>query len=113
IDLEEKRAGMIAKRIASIAVKKVAVDAAAQKAQNKNVGAIGDMLILLSERPDLRSWLLLPGSLQVARITLPVGKHDLVVDELDANGNWIETRDLSSIEVRPQAMNFLNYRTRH
>lgn len=113
IDLEEKRSGMIAKRIASIAVKKAAVNAAANKTQNKGVEAIGDMLILFSERPDLRSWLLLPGSLQVARITLPIGKHDLVVDELDANGNWIETRDLSSIEIRPQSMNFLNLRTRN
>lgn len=114
IDLEERRTGMIAKRLASIAVKKAAVDAAAGKSdKNKNTQALGNMFIYLSERPDLRSWLLLPGNLQVARLTLPLGKHELFVEELDINNNILFTKDLGVVDVRPYSMNFLNTRARY
>ncbi|NBX76285.1 MAG: hypothetical protein EBQ92_07005 [Proteobacteria bacterium] len=113
IDLEEKRGGMIAKRLASIALKKAAVDATAAKSEKKqNIESLGNLFIYLSERPDLRSWLLLPGSLQVARMSVPVGKHDLVVEELDQNGTVLASRNLGSVEVKPYSINFLNARSR-
>jgi hypothetical protein len=113
IDLEEKRAGMIAKRLASIALKKAAVDAAAAKSEKqKSIESLGNMFIYLSERPDLRSWLLLPGSLQVARMAVPVGKHELVLEELDQSGAVIFSKPLGSVEVKPYSINFLNARSR-
>ncbi len=113
IDLEEKRAGMIAKRLASIALKKAAVDAAAARSEKQqNIESLGNMFIYLSERPDLRSWLLLPGSLQVARMAVPVGKHDLVLEELDQTGAVIFSKPLGSVQVKPYSINFLNARSR-
>jgi len=112
IDLEEKRAGVIAKRLASIAVKKAAANAAGKALKDENLSALGNMVILLTERPDLRSWLLLPGSLQVARLTLPVGRHEMVAEELDQNGIVIASKDLGLIEVKPFSLNFLNTRSR-
>lgn len=113
IDLEEKRAGMIAKRLASIAMKKVAVDAAANSSKNRNAELLGNMFIYFTERPDLRSWLLLPGNLQVARLILPIGKHELFAEELDHGGVVLTSRELGTLEVKPFSMNFLNLRTRY
>lgn len=113
IDLEEKRAGMIAKRLASIAVKKAAAEAAGRATKNKNVSALGDIFILMTERPDLRSWLLLPGNLQVARLALPVGSHEMVMEELDQSGVVIGSKDLGKVEVKPFSMNFINARSRY
>lgn len=113
IDLEEKRAGMIAKRLASIAVKKAAAEAAARATKDKNVSALGNMFIYLTERPDLRSWLLLPANLQVARLTLPIGNHELVMEELDHSGAVIGSKDLGKVEVKPYSMNFINARSRY
>jgi tetratricopeptide (TPR) repeat protein len=113
IDLEEKRAGMITKRLTSIALKKVALDTAAGSSEKtKGLESLGNIFIYLSERPDLRSWLLLPGSLQVARMTVPVGKHDLIVEELDQNGAVIFSKSLGPVEVKPRSINFLNARSR-
>ncbi|MFM8268946.1 MAG: hypothetical protein ACKN9V_02065, partial [Pseudomonadota bacterium] len=112
IDLEEKRAGLIAKRIASMALKKVAVEGIANQSEaTKNLRVFGDMFILLSERADLRSWLLLPGNLQVARLKLPIGVHELFVEEIDVNGTVLSTRALGSLDVKPSSINFLNTRT--
>jgi hypothetical protein len=44
------------------------------------VGAAGDAM----ERADTRSWSLLPGSLGITRLRLPVGEHTIVIDATDA-----------------------------
>lgn len=111
-ELKEKRAGAVAKRLASVAVKKAAAVAAGNAAKNKNVEAFGDLLIHLTERPDLRSWLLLPGNLQVARLSLPAGKHDLIVEELNAEGVVIQSRELKQVEVQPLKLSFIHLRAK-
>lgn len=113
IDLEEKRAGVIAKRLASIALKKAAAHAAGKALKDENLSALGNLVALLTERPDLRSWLLLPGSLQVARLTLSVGIHEMVMEELDHSGSVIGSKDLGKVDVKPYSMNFINARSRY
>lgn len=113
IDLEEKRAALIAKRLASIALKKTASHVASKALKDKNLSALGDMFIYFSERPDLRSWLLLPANLQVARLILPVGSHDVIIDELDLNGNVIHSKNFGKVEVKPLTMSFINARSHY
>jgi len=35
---------------------------------------------VVTERPDLRQWRLLPGELSIVRMILPAGTHDLAID---------------------------------
>jgi len=111
-ELQDKRAGAVAKRLASVAVKKAAAVAAGNATKNKNVEVFGDLLIHLTERPDLRSWLLLPGNLQIARLTLPAGKHDLIVEELNSDGVVIQSSELKQIEVQPLKLSFIHVRAK-
>jgi hypothetical protein len=37
-------------------------------------------LNVVTERPDLRQWRLLPGELSIVRMILPVGTHELAID---------------------------------
>ena len=38
---------------------------------------LADIMVISSEKPDLRSWLLLPRQVQVVRLTLKAGQHDM------------------------------------
>lgn len=50
-----------------------------QKQANESLGALGaftaQLYHLISEQPDLRSWLTLPATAQIARFTVPPGQH--------------------------------------
>jgi len=57
------------------------------------VGAVGDAM----ERADTRSWNLLPASLGITRLRLPVGEHSIVID--GANSGPIPGCDLGTVRV--------------
>ena len=65
---------------------------------------------VVTEQADLRSWLTLPQSIQVARVVLPRGSHRLALALQDAGGQAIQEKPFS-LEVSPGETYFLFART--
>lgn len=85
--------------------------AAAQVAEREDptAGAIVNLLGVLTERADTRCWLTLPDRLAVARLRLPVGRHELRVEYLDPSGQVLLT-ETETVEVADGDWIFLNRR---
>ncbi|MCZ6633783.1 MAG: hypothetical protein O7G87_10275 [bacterium] len=78
--------------------------------KNKVLGFFTQLFTLSTEVADTRSWVSLPNSIQIVRLHLPPGVHDLILQALDANGNIIETHSLQGVEILPGERTFLNHR---
>ncbi|MBI1909322.1 MAG: hypothetical protein HYS22_04050 [Deltaproteobacteria bacterium] len=74
--LADQKGGMIARGLARLAVKEGAAVAVGTKV-DRDLGIFLGVLVLATNRADLRSWLTLPRSFQVARFALPEGTYDL------------------------------------
>ena len=72
---------------------------------------VGILYAELSERADLRSWLTLPRSFQMARMVLPAGPQALSLRVCDAGGGTMTEIPLGTWEIRPGAKRFILLRT--
>ena len=92
---------ILVKSIVRAAVKYAAVDALEDGARKEDetlgdvVGILGNAAAALTERADTRSWTMLPADVQLMRLDLPAGSHDL---RIVAGSREL---DLGTIEVRP------------
>ncbi len=97
-------ARIVAKNIAAKKAKKAA-EKAAKNDSNKSLAfaflAIAvDVGGAVSERADTRTWSLLPGNIHMARLSLPVGIHNLTATYYGTNGSILTTREYKDIEVK-------------
>ncbi len=78
--------------------------------QDSTAGAIVNLFGVLTERADTRCWLTLPNQVEVARLRLPPGRHEVRVEYLDRNGNTV-LAESETVEVVDGGWVFLNRRT--
>lgn len=104
-NLNEKYAGIIAKKVAGAAVKLVAADQIAKQTGSEALGALSQLLLFATDQADLRSWNLLPKDLQIARFIVEPGIHTIRVTPGSA-GKAIER----TIQVEPGKKVFVNTR---
>lgn len=109
--LDDRTAALLAKRAVSIAAKEAAAIQIGRK-HGKTAGAIAQAAVALSESPDLRGWFTAPASLQVARLQVPAGTHDVTLRFLDAAGQptGVE-RTWPGIRVAEGKIALINFRT--
>ncbi|HWE43858.1 MAG TPA: hypothetical protein VG432_15240 [Gemmatimonadaceae bacterium] len=86
-DFRRQRGPALARGIARAGIKLALARTAEKKAEEKHGEFAGAMakwgmnaLNVVTERPDLRQWRLLPGELSIVRMILPAGTHDLAID---------------------------------
>ncbi len=92
--------------------------AAAKSAMAKSAGdELGEAGILLAnifnqvtEQADLRSWLTLPRNLQVARMPVPAGEHNMVLALQDGAGRSLQKKPFP-LKIRAGEIIFLNARS--
>lgn len=82
-DLQQRLAHLIAKRIGGKVLKEGAAYFIQKKTGSKELAWGFRILAHAGEGADLRSWLSLPGSLQLFRVRLPKGVHQLRLDFKD------------------------------
>jgi hypothetical protein len=70
--------GILVKAVARAAVKYTIVNALADDSEVAQV--VGNAITALLERADTRSWTLLPSNVQIVRLELPAGTHQVVVE---------------------------------
>jgi uncharacterized protein len=83
-------------------------------AWNAVFGLIGGAISLVgaaTEAADTRSWLSLPGRIQMARLDLPAGTHDLDLEFFNQAGNAIENHRFPQVQVAKGETVFLSYRS--
>ena len=76
-NLEEKYAGLVAKKIGGAVVKTVIADQIGKSTKSETLGFLAYILFFLADTADTRSWLLLPQNFQIARIPLDAGEHEV------------------------------------
>ncbi len=74
-NLDEKYAGLVAKRIAGRVAKEVVAAQVEKQTDSPLAGFLTRVVLLASDQADLRSWRLLPKDFQIARVRLPPGLH--------------------------------------
>ena len=61
---------------------------------------------LITERADTRSWTTLPQEIQLKRILLPVGEHQLQIQMLNLAGNLVDIMD-EKVLIKPEQSTFV------
>lgn len=110
-ELEERAAGMIAKKVAGIVVKQTAAYGVEKATKSPELGALTAILLHLTDQADLRSWTFLPARLQIARLAIPSGRHDIRVDMVSGMGAVTPAVKVwKQVEVKAGRTVFLHYR---
>jgi len=82
----------------------------AKKAGGDWAGWAANIFGAVTESADTRSWLTLPADVQLVRLTLPAGTHDLVVRLTDRKGRDMSSQTIAGVEVRAGDWTFLSRR---
>jgi uncharacterized protein len=84
-----------------------------RKAEKKGeiAGRLVNLVNIITERADTRSWETLPNQIFLVRMPLPAGTHDLTLSFLDKRNLQVKRETLKNIEIRANGKTFLNYRT--
>lgn len=104
--LDDRLPVIQARAVARLVAKNVAAAAVKKQADDRGGGLAGllvkisaDVAAVASERADTRTWALLPGNVQLARLSLPAGKHTLRAVYYGMHGGQLATREFP-VEVR-------------
>jgi hypothetical protein len=83
--LQKQYAGLLAKRIAA----RIAKEQIARRLdrEDEGLGLLARVIMDVSDQADLRQWTSLPETLQIIRIPVDKGEHQLEVDFLDSFGD--------------------------
>lgn len=103
--LNDRLPAITARAVARLVVKNVA--AKETKKKSNQLGAYGfladiavDVGTAASERADTRTWSLLPGVINMARLPLPAGKHDITATYYSQSGSILATRVYKDVEIK-------------
>lgn len=108
--LDEQYAGLVAMRLAGIGTKAVVADQIRQK--NRLLGDLAWIGMNLADQADLRQWVSLPSSIQVAKVRLPPGHYRVRVVGTNSSGFPSgEATEWMDISVVARKKNFINWRS--
>ena len=80
--------------------------------KNETLGLLTNLVGVLTEHADTRSWQTLPNQIFMVRMPLPVGTHTLNLSFLDANGRVLQREPKGpEVEIRRNQITFWNHRT--
>lgn len=81
-----------------------------KKSGGQVAGLLSNLFGAAVEKADTRSWLTLPGSIHMVRLSLPPGTHDLEVEVLDAQGRCVHADRMPGVTVSAGGWTFLSRR---
>lgn len=110
-ELDHRLGQIIAKKVGGVIAKEILAHQVEKQADSPLAGFLARVLLHGTDRADLRSWTTLPATLQIARVTLPVGVHDVYLNQVDKYGRQFRVKEWKQLEVKPLEKVFLNYRT--
>lgn len=109
-NFSERQPAILLKTIARGVTKYLAFRTAKKK-QGEVAGLLVNIFNVATESADTRSWLTLPNSFGMARMSLPPGKYNLRLSFYAKSGQMVESTSVRDVEIRNGDFTFLNYRT--
>ena len=109
-NFSEEQAKILLRAIAR-GITKYLVFKMAEKKTGEIAGLFVNALNIATESADTRSWLTLPNSFGIARVSLPPGTYSLHLSFRDGNGREINSTDIPGVEIRSGDFTFLTHRT--
>jgi hypothetical protein len=106
---QDKQPAIIARTVARGLTKYIATEKIKKK--SKVLGFLSNLFVAATEVADTSSWVSLPHNIQIGRLHLPVGDHDITIESLDAWGHVTETRTIVGVRIDPGSKTFVNHRT--
>ncbi len=102
--LEQDMPGIMARATARAVIKYNA-----QHKANENSGIAGLLMTItniVTERADTRSWTTLPQEIQLQKMLLPVGEHQLKIQMLNVAGNVVDEIE-QTVQIKPKKSSFV------
>lgn len=106
----EKEATIVMRAIARALAKYLASETANNK--NEGLGTLVNLLGVVTETADTRSWTTLPASIELARLDLEPGTYRIDVDLVDPRGQLLVHRSFDDVTVRPNGLEVRRVRLR-
>ena len=106
--LQDRMGGILFKTIVR-GLTKYALTQTAEK-ENKTLGTIVNLFTAAAEKADTRSWITLPRTIQVARLLVEPGTHDVVIRSFGPSGEIRGVVAFEDVEVGPGQVRFLSHR---
>ena len=107
--LDARMAAITARTLVRAAAKIIASKKTQQAALNRSnsndatLGLLGALAVqvaaVVTERADTRSWLTLPGNIQLARLSLPPGSYTIKVELLGADGQIVASSEYPEVVI--------------
>ena len=108
--LDEQFGGIVGMRLAGLGTKAVIADQIRQK--NAILGELAWIGMNLADRADLRQWISLPATIQVAKLRLAPGSYRVRAVGVNAGGFPTgETGEWEAVEIKAAKKQFLNWRS--
>ena len=108
--LDDEYTALVAARAAGIAAKAVVSDQIRQK--NKLLGELAWIGMNLADRADLRQWVTLPQTFQVAKLSLPPGSYVAHAEGVNTFGQQSGERSVDfTIVIKPGRKTFITWRS--
>lgn len=108
-ELEQKMGMILTQKIGGIAAKRAMAYGIGRLTKSKDAEFLGFLLLMITDHADLRSWVTLPAKLRIARLALPAGRHDLLLDMV-SSGSSRQVKKWENVQVKSGRISFLNLR---
>lgn len=115
--LNDRIGRLVAKTVARVAAKQAALEVTVRQIRKEHgetaaaLARLGMQLTLnLTEAADIRSWQSLPWEVQLARIPISPGPHQISLELVNHHGRVVGEEDLGQISADPGEMVFLQFR---
>lgn len=86
----------------------------ATRGAEKNAGEVAGVLVNIltaaTERADTRGWITLPNDIQMARLRVPPGEHEVTLRFCDASGRIVATENAGTIAFENGKRTYLSWR---
>lgn len=100
---------LVAKRAAGVA-SRVALSKAIDR-KEEGYGELVRLMLRISDKADLRQWSTLPETLQMVRVSLGAGTHEVEIEAISQKTGHLHSLWQGTIEIRPGQKVFLTERT--
>lgn len=107
----DDRMGNILLRSIVRALGKYALTAAAENNKGEVAGRLVNFLTAASEKADTRSWITLPKTIQITRLLVDPGVHQLELKCYDARGDLVDSVVFDDVRVDAGQVRFLSHRS--
>jgi hypothetical protein len=107
---QEKQPTVVLRAIARALAKYIASETASQK--DTGLGTLVNLLGVVTETADTRSWTTLPRTIELARLDLDPGKYKIDVDVVGPRGTLLVHESFDNVEVRADGLEVRRVRIR-